>query len=78
LGALRAKQGRLKEAADLLRRAVRTDPSSDTARFDLARTLEQLGVRDEAAEEYRRLLQSPATSPDVRRSASERLTALTR
>jgi arylsulfatase A-like enzyme/Flp pilus assembly protein TadD len=77
LGALRAKQGRLKEAADLLRRAVHIDPSSETARFDLARTLEQLGIRDEAAEEYRRLLE-PGTSADVRRAASERLAALGR
>jgi cytochrome c-type biogenesis protein CcmH/NrfG len=56
---------------------VHIDPSSETARFDLARTLEQLGIRDEAAEQYRRLLDS-GTSADVRRAASERLAVLAR
>jgi tetratricopeptide (TPR) repeat protein len=76
LGALRAKQGNLREGVDLLRRAVAIDPANDTARFDLAQAFERLGSREAAAEEYRRLLDQAATSPQVRRAASARLAAL--
>ncbi|PYR90165.1 MAG: hypothetical protein DMF84_21975 [Acidobacteria bacterium] len=76
LGALRAKQGHLQEGVDLLRRAVATDSANDSARFDLAQALERLGSREAAAEEYRRLLDQAATSPQVRQAASARLAAL--
>jgi arylsulfatase A-like enzyme/Tfp pilus assembly protein PilF len=76
LGALRSRQGRVTEAIDLLRRALQTDPASETARFDLARTLEQEGSDIEAANEYRRLLSQPATSPQIRHAASGRLRLL--
>jgi arylsulfatase A-like enzyme/Flp pilus assembly protein TadD len=76
LGALRAKQGNLREGVDLLRRAVAIDPANDTARFDLAQAFERLGSREAAAGEYRRLLDQAATSPQVRRAASARLAAL--
>jgi arylsulfatase A-like enzyme/Tfp pilus assembly protein PilF len=78
LGALEARSGRLDEALELLRRSVEIDPSQDTTRFDLARTLEQQGRRREAADEYRRLAKEPGTSHAVREAAAARLSALTR
>ena len=78
LGALEARAGRLDEAVGLLRRSIDIDPSQDTTRFDLARTLEQQGRRSEAADEYRRLAEEPGTSHAVREAAAARLSALTR
>ncbi len=76
LGALRVKQGKVQEGVDLLRRAVAIDPANDGARFNLAQALERGGSRDAAAEEYRRLLDQAATSPQIRQAASARLANL--
>ena len=78
LGAVRARQGDLNAAADLLRRAVDIDPSNSTTRFDLARVLEQQGYRGDAAAEYRALASEPSTSERIRQAARARLADLSR
>jgi len=78
LGALRARQGNLNTAADLLRRAVQIDPSNATTRFDLAHVLEQQGRRGEAVAEYRTLANEPSASERIRQAARARLADLSR
>jgi len=76
LGAVRSKMGALEEAESLLRQSLQVDPAQDAARFDLGRVLEERGLRDAARAEYLRLLQSPSTSAEVRKSARARLSVL--
>ena len=78
LGALRAREGRLADAAGLLRRALEIDPSNETTRFDLAGVLEQEGRTAEAAAEYRTLTTGPGVSEKTRQAARARLTGLDR
>ncbi len=78
LGALLAGLGDLNNASSTLRRALELQPDQEEARFDLARVLERQQRRVEAAAEYRRLAERPATSPEVRARARERLRALGR
>ncbi len=76
LGALRARDGRFKEAEDLLRRALSRDPANDTTRFDLARVLEEEGKKAEAVAEYRALVEKAPEK--IRQAARARLGALER
>jgi choline-sulfatase len=78
LGALEASGGDLEAAARHLRRALEMEPDQDEARFDLAQVLDRQGRRDEAASEYRRLVEAKATGPLIRARARERLAALAR
>ena len=78
LGAIQAQSGNLEEATALFRKALASDPSLDTARFNLARVLEQQKLTQEAAVEYRRLAEDPRTSGPVRAAAKERLNAVVR
>jgi Flp pilus assembly protein TadD len=73
LGALEARDGHLQQAAVLLRRALQLEPAHASTRFDLARVLEQQGLRDEARAEYRTLADDKAASPAVRAAARQRL-----
>jgi glycosyltransferase involved in cell wall biosynthesis len=45
--------GRIREAADALRRALERDPANATVRLQLAASLAQAGMREEASEELR-------------------------
>jgi arylsulfatase A-like enzyme/Flp pilus assembly protein TadD len=76
LGVLEVKAGALDEAARRFRRALEISPRYSDARFDLARVLEQQGRAAEAEQEYRRLADSDETSPDLRKTARDRLRAL--
>jgi arylsulfatase A-like enzyme/Flp pilus assembly protein TadD len=73
LGALEAGAGHPDKAVVLLRRSLAVDPSNGETRFNLARALEALGRRDEAAAEYRRLVEDSAASRAVREAAAVRL-----
>jgi tetratricopeptide (TPR) repeat protein len=53
LGKLYAKQGRLDEAEEQLRRSVGVNPKFYTGHFELAGILEQRGNLSEAVREYR-------------------------
>jgi arylsulfatase A-like enzyme/Tfp pilus assembly protein PilF len=76
LGALLAEAGDLARAADLFRRALALDPSLDSARFNLARTLEQQNLKSEAAAEYRHLADDRQASESVRAAARQRLSRM--
>jgi protein O-GlcNAc transferase len=78
LGALNAKAGNLEAAADLFRCALAIDPTQADTRFNLARVLEQQKLSDEAAAEYRRLIEGESTPPAVREAAKQRLAVLLR
>ena len=78
LGALLAKAGQYDQAEALLRRSLTLEPVQDEGRFNLARVLEQQGKRADAAVEYRRLVENPATAPAARQAARARLAALGR
>ncbi|HXB56176.1 MAG TPA: sulfatase-like hydrolase/transferase [Vicinamibacteria bacterium] len=76
LGALEASGGELEAAARHLRRALEMEPSQDEARFDLAEVLNRQGRRQEAAAEYRRLVEAKDTGPLIRARAREHLASL--
>jgi choline-sulfatase len=73
LGALEAAAGDRGTAAVLLRRSLAVDPANAETRFNLARVLEELGRDQEAAAEYRRLVDDSAASRAVREAAASRL-----
>jgi len=78
LGALLGKRGRYDDAEKLLRRSLTLAPAQDDGRFNLARVLEQQGRRNEAIDEYRKLVDAPTTSSAVRAEARTRLAAIAR
>jgi arylsulfatase A-like enzyme/cytochrome c-type biogenesis protein CcmH/NrfG len=71
--AVSAARNRFDAAAGEYARALQLRPDYDDVRLDFARTLERLGRVADAAAEYRRLASNPATPPDIRRAARQRL-----
>lgn len=66
LGVILLAEGRGEEALEMLRRAVRLDPSGELTRLRLAQACEQLGHWSEAVEQYRQLVTAGGGRGDLR------------
>jgi superkiller protein 3 len=67
LGILLCRSGRVEEGIGRIRAAVQADPGLVPAHFALGTALLQSGRRDEAAAEYRRVLELRPNDPSAER-----------
>lgn len=67
LGAMRAEQGKAKDAMDLWQRALQINPGLPLVRYNLARLLSQHGRLPEAARHLEEVLEFQPVFPDARK-----------
>ena len=69
LGVAYKVKGLLKEAEIEFQKALMTNPNYDTARYNLAEIYEQMGLKQEAFEHYRRFVET--ASPEMKELAEQ-------